>query len=345
MTDKHDPNSTDESAIRWLLVNGIIRHDETDSKLGVWTCPLIRMHVLSVLTAGLIETPPITPTEMNGPNKHVRVLLIPAHPVSRLRKCIRMAELLKLLIPRISTTLLKQDLARNKTSNAPHEYAYQCELYSLLSWAFTRPVIDRNPQVIPEAKELGGRSRIDLVAINHGVYAIEIGANMDQRKHDEHYERICRYMEFLGKAYPHLRVFGVLLNFTTNEHQCDYFPRNERADISLLNVHVWLDDPAKNVYYIYDDPAAATREAEQGAPDTVTATDEAFAQHLQQLSLNEGKAVKNKHLARVTKAGTPLRAKLSGTHLIINCWLVVTYPSSSEGHRCCSCACPACARL
>ena len=104
-------------------------------------------------------------------------------------QCIRIADLLKLLIPRISTKLLAQELARNKVSNAPHEYAYQFELFSLLSWAFTRTVVDRNPQVIPEAKELGGRGRIDLVAINHGVYAIEIGANMHARAYDEHYER------------------------------------------------------------------------------------------------------------------------------------------------------------
>lgn len=29
------------------------------------------------------------------------------------------------------------ELVRNRTTSAPHEYVYQCELYSLLSWAFT----------------------------------------------------------------------------------------------------------------------------------------------------------------------------------------------------------------
>ena len=93
-------------------------------------------------------------------------------------------ELLSLLIPRIPTKLLAQEFARNKVSCAPHVAlealrAYQFSLISLLSWAFQRPGIDRNPRVIPEASELSGRVRVRLVAINHGVCAIEIGAFMD----------------------------------------------------------------------------------------------------------------------------------------------------------------------
>ena len=79
-----------------------------------------------------------------------------------------MVALLKILIPCISTKLLKHELVQNKTTSAPHEYAYQAELYALLSWAFTHDIGGDNPRVIPEAKELvGGRRCIDLVAYNH----------------------------------------------------------------------------------------------------------------------------------------------------------------------------------
>lgn len=50
---------------------------------------------------------------------------------------------------------------------------------------------------------------------------------------------------------------AVLINFTTDEKQCAYFPSNTRNDISLLNVNVWLDDPAKNVYYEYEPTSSA----------------------------------------------------------------------------------------
>ena len=240
-----------------MLVHGIIRHDERDDKRAVWTCPLYRMHVLCVLRAGLIDVPPIIPVmHLGGGNKVRRVgggFLAYHSSQFDLTQRILLVELLKLLIPRVSTTLLAHELVKNKTTGAPHEYAYQCELFVLLSWAFTRDIGGDNARVIPEAKELGsGRRRIDLVAYNHSVYTIELGANMDQHRHDEHYQRTCGYVEFLRQAYPDKHVSAVLINFTTDEKQCAYFPSNTRNDISLLNVHVWLDDPAKNVYYVYE---------------------------------------------------------------------------------------------
>lgn len=96
-----------------------------------------------------------------------------------------MVELLKLLVPRISTTLLRQPLVRNVSTSAPHEYSYQFELCALLNWAFTKPLYDTDIRVIPEAKELdANRGRIDIVVFNHGVYAIELGANMDKAKYE-----------------------------------------------------------------------------------------------------------------------------------------------------------------
>jgi hypothetical protein len=212
-----------------------------------------------------------------------------------------MAELLKLLIPRISTRLLAHELVRNKTTGAPHEYVYQRELFSLLSWAFTRDIGGDNPRVFPEAKELGGRRRIGLVAFNRGVYAIELGANMDQSKYDEHYERTCRYVEFLRKAYPDKHVAAVLVNFTTNDEQLGYFPTNAQpGTISLLNVFVWLDDPSKNVYYVHEPDAAAI------ANDSATSDGGlgAVAQRLARLSVTEGKIG--------TSRSTPLKAKVTG---------------------------------
>ena len=83
----HDPTSDDALAIRWLLVHGVIRHDEADSKLGVWTCPLIRMHVLCVMKTGLIDTPPITPTVECGPDMHVRDTFSPLARPPHLTRC------------------------------------------------------------------------------------------------------------------------------------------------------------------------------------------------------------------------------------------------------------------
>lgn len=188
-----------------------------------------------------------------------------------------MVELIKLLVPRISTTLLRQPLVRNVSTNAPHEYSYQFELCALLNWAFTKPLYDTDIRVIPEAKELdANRGRIDIVVFNHGVYAIELGANMDKAKYecgllyalllnvplryDEHYVRTCHYVEFLRKMYPEkVHATGYVVNFTTKKEQCDYFPERTNASISLLNVYVCLDDPDKNFYYVYE-----PRELEQG---------------------------------------------------------------------------------
>lgn len=164
-----------------------------------------------------------------------------------------MVALLKTLIPCISTKVLKQRLAWDNTTSAPHEYAYQAELLALLSWAFTRDIGGHHPRVIPEAKVLASGLRcIDLVAYNHGVYLIELGANMDQHKHTELYARTCSYVQFMHQAYPGKHVSAVLIHFTTDEKQCVVFPSNTRSDVSLLNVRVWLDDPEKKVYYVYE---------------------------------------------------------------------------------------------
>lgn len=89
----------------------------------------------------------------------------------------------------------------------------------------------------------------------------------------------CGYVDLLRQAYPDKRnVSAVLVNFTTDEEQCAYFPSNQCNDVSLLNVRVWLDDPDKNVYYVYE-PSAATANGVG-----------AVAQQLGQLSLTAGKS-------------------------------------------------------
>jgi len=79
---------------------------------------------------------------------------------------------------------------------------------------------------------------------------------------------------------------GYVVNFTTKKEQCDYFPERTNASLSLLNVHVYLDDPDKNFYYVYE-----PRELEQG---------------MASLSLGHSKP------AAKQARSTPLKAKLGG---------------------------------
>lgn len=161
-----------------------------------------------------------------------------------------MVDLLIELIPMISTTLLKQELVLNSTTNAPHEYAYQFELFALLQWTLTHPAFnDCTARVIPEAKDaVRTRQRIDIVVINHGVYVIELGANMSPQQYQEHLERTCTYMKNLARRYSTKPVFGIVINFTTDETQKEHFPSSTIPNLSCMNVHVDLQ--TSDVYTI-----------------------------------------------------------------------------------------------
>lgn len=77
---------------------------------------------------------------------------------------------------------------------------------------------------------------------------------MSTSSYNEHYECTCSYVDFLKAVHPDKKVSGVLLHFTTDRQQCDHFAQNERPDIALLNVHMWLDDPSNNVFYAFTPP-------------------------------------------------------------------------------------------
>jgi len=92
---------------------------------------------------------------------------------------------------------------------------------------------------------------MDIVVINHGIYVIELGANMDSAKADEHYHSLCQYVQNLSVSH-NKDTYGVLINFSTDRAQCDYFPTNKLDNIWLLNVHVHLSDPSGNIYYLFE---------------------------------------------------------------------------------------------
>jgi len=190
-TDTHieelrKPESDDALAIRYMYNVGMLMPVDKDT--ATWTCPLMRMHLAESLLSTIIETPPTLPVINLSGGDCVRSSRVCMHRLSTHQSChvqrIDMVELLKLLVPRISTTLLRQPLVQNVSTSAPHEYSYQFELCALLKWAFTKPLYDKDIRVIPEAKELdANRGRIDIVVFNHGVYAIELGANMNKAKY------------------------------------------------------------------------------------------------------------------------------------------------------------------
>jgi hypothetical protein len=157
---------------------------------------------------------------------------------------IELVALLKLLIPRISMTLLKFDIVKNKTTEAPHEYAYQFELFSLLQWALRQPHLRAvDHRVVPEAKDYEhSNQRADIVIVNHGRYVIEIGAHMSPKNYDEHYERTINYVNTLD-AWR-----GVVINFSTDATHSGYFPRCRSSLVSCLNVHVDIDGNVFNIW-------------------------------------------------------------------------------------------------
>lgn len=219
-----------DPAVSFLLNMGILKHATTKAAEEAeleWTCPVLRSLTLATIWPLLNEPPPIVP-----------MLKIES------KEIIDMMLLLKLLIPRISTKLLREEIVKNKTTEAPHEYAYQFELFALLQWALRQPHLRAvDHRVIPEAKDYRlSNQRADIVVVNHGRYVIEIGAHMSKKIYDEHYGRTITYVNNLKAC------CGVVINFSTETIHSQYFPLDRDDSVTCLNVHVDLDANEFNVW-------------------------------------------------------------------------------------------------
>jgi hypothetical protein len=160
------------------------------------------------------------------------------------QETIDMVLLLKRLIPRISMKLLREEIVKSKTTEAPHEYAHQFELFALLQWALRQPHLRAvDHRVIPEAKDYQQSSqRAGIVVVNRGRHVIKIGANMPERIYDECYSRTITYVNDLKAC------CGVVINFSTEATHSTYFPPVRDAPVTCLNVHVDLDANEFNVW-------------------------------------------------------------------------------------------------